>query len=494
MNLHTHQAAWAARQAAFVAYAASFGIQARADEDDEIAELRRRQESLLARSQQVLDAADAEGRQLTADESRAIQRRAQEIERIEDQVAEIDTRLSQPLPRRTSASAGDPLGGLSIGSPVARSQGAARIAPMIDLAAPVVRPTFAAMFGEAPRAAARGEECTFGRWLNALAMGDSQFVLRHGRPNAASTLTGTDGGYAVPAGVSADLFNAVVEQSQFLGRCRVVPMAAQEVSFPVLNFSDRSKGPAELTAQKVQEGDAATKQSPKMRAIGLRAKKRITYWSCTSEMLQDSLPGTDQALIQAAAGAIAMELDREILGGSGVAAMLGITSAGCRVVHAKDSGQAANTVSFANLSGMIARLLPSSWRNAVWFINQTVLPQLFSVYNPVMNSTNVVGGLPAPLTQGPDGSYRLFGLPLVVSDFMPVLSSEGDIALMDLSRYVVGMREGLRIEVSRDFLFDSDEVAFKVVQRRDGLPIDDKAITPAVGSTTVSPFVLLGAR
>jgi HK97 family phage major capsid protein len=178
------------------------------------------------------------------------------------------------------------------------------------------------------------------------------------------------------------------------------------------------------------------------------------------------------------------------MNGTGVSAMLGIQNAPCLIVAAKDGGQTASTVTYTNLTNMISRLLGTSWRNAAWFVNQTVLPQLFGVYLAVGSS----GGLPAPLTQAPDGSYRLFGLPLIVTELAPVLSSQGDVGLYDMSRFVAGVREDLRVEVSRDFLFDSDQVAFRVVQRRDGMPVDDKAITPAQGATTIGGFIALQAR
>lgn len=496
MHLIDHQAAWATRRANIDAFCRAVGMRAEAAIDDQIADLREQQERLIGRSQDLLEAADREGRELTADERRSIRRRTDQVERIAAQIEALELAGSEPQPRLTPANSGEPLGSGTVIStsqlPGVRQRGGALsdVAPaLIDLAAPVVRPTYARLFGQP---APQRDDCTFARFLNAVAARDTQFLLS--RPRAASTLTGVDGGFAVPVHSSAALFTAVVQQSQFLSRCRVVPLQGKSTAFPVLNFHDRSKGPAEFVVEKVAEGQAATKRTPKMRELTLTAHKRVLYWSCTAELMQDAAPGTDAALIQAAGGAIAMELDREIVAGTGVSMMLGINASGARIVSSKDGGQAASTVTFANLTNMISRLLGSSWANAAWYVNQTVLPKLFGVYHPVLDGANTVGGLPAPLTQAADGTYRLFGLPLVVSDFMPTLTSEGDIALYDLSRYVVGMREDLRIEVSRDFLFSSDEVAFRVVQRRDGMPIDAEATTPATGSTKLSPFVVLEAR
>lgn len=387
------------------------------------------------------------------------------------------------LPSDMSAAPGSSLGRSRIDG--------AQIAPMVDMAAAPVRPTYAALFGR-PQPAA-GEE-TFSRFLNAVSRNDTSYLYSRPRAAGAATIPGDAGGFAVPTAVSSELLELVIEQSQFLSRCRVVPMTAKTQSYPVLNIRDRSKGPAKFEAKKVAEGAAASAQTPAIEEVNLTAHKTITYWTCTRELLDDSMPGTDRALIQAAAGAIAMQLDREIWSGTGASQMLGIGASPAAIVSAKDSGQTAATVTYSNLTGMLARLLPTSWKSAVWFVSQTALPQLFGVYHPVMNSTNVVGGLPAPLTQAADGSYRLFGLPLVVTDFAPVLGAAGDVSLVDFSWYLVGMREQLRIELSTERHFEEDKVAFKVVQRRDGLPILPGPITPAVGSTTISPLVQLEAR
>lgn len=361
----------------------------------------------------------------------------------------------------------------------------ARVAPVIDMAAPVRPVNFAALFGTP---AASRDELPFTDFLHALNVGDAQ-ALRRVR-NANLSTTGSDGGFAVPAAWSADLLNAVAEQSQFLRYCRVLPLTGQSTAFPIINETDRSVGPGSLAAQAVSEGNAATRQTIKFRALELRARKAMIYWSASSELLQDAVAGTDAAMVQSAASTLAMQIDREIWSGTGVGQMLGVSAAPATIVHAKDGSQSSNTVSFTNLSGMISRLLPTSWNFATWVLHPSTLAQVFGVYL----ATGTAGGIPAPMTQGPDGTYRLFGRPVIVSDFAAPLSSQGDVALVDLRYFAVGMREDLRFEVSRDFLFDSDEVAYRVVQRRDGQPILNSAVTPARGATTLSPFVVLAGR
>lgn len=446
-----------------------------------------RMENSHARSNAIIARVQAEKRDITKDEQRQLDSIFGGFDKAEADMkaiaAEIDELERTPQPRVVPPA---PIGASPYVVTGSRSAPAGtRVPSLVDMSAPVRPVNYGALFGAAP---STREDVPFNEYLHAIEVGDAQ-VLRRVR-NANTSSVGADGGFAVGGAWSAALLNAVTEQSQFLRYCRVLPLTGQSTTFPVINDTSRATGPGDLTAERVAEGVAATRQTVKFRELVLTARKSMVYWSASSELLQDSTPGTSEAMVASAASTLAMQIDREIWTGTGAGQMQGITGAACAIVHAKDGGQSASTVTYTNLSGMVSRLLPQSWNNAVWVLHPSTLTALFGVYL----ATGASGGIPLPLSQGADGSYRLFGRPMVVSDFAAPLSSQGDIALVDMSFYAVGIREDLRFEVSRDFLFSSDEVAFRVIQRRDGQPILSSAVTPARGSTTLSPFVVLQAR
>ena len=66
--------------------------------------------------------------------------------------------------------------------------------------------------------------------------------------------------------------------------------------------------------------------------------------------------------------------------------------------------------------------------------------------------------------------------------------------LADFSQYVVGLREGMRFDNSIHAHFTTDEVLARLIERHDGQPLWDTALTLQDGTTTVSPFVTLGTR
>ncbi|RLC56945.1 MAG: phage major capsid protein, partial [Chloroflexi bacterium] len=68
-----------------------------------------------------------------------------------------------------------------------------------------------------------------------------------------------------------------------------------------------------------------------------------------------------------------------------------------------------------------------------------------------------------------------------------------DINFIDFGYYLLGDRQEMRAESSAHAQFTSDQTVFRVIERVDGRPGPQSAITPQNGST-LSPFVSLGAR
>ena len=90
--------------------------------------------------------------------------------------------------------------------------------------------------------------------------------------------------------------------------------------------------------------------------------------------------------------------------------------------------------------------------------------------------------------------WTLLGRPVFFSEKMSAIGDQGDIAFCDFSQYAIGVRSEIRFEISRDFLFQTDELASRCILRADGMPLWDEAMTLRDGVTTVSPFVTLASR
>jgi HK97 family phage major capsid protein len=73
------------------------------------------------------------------------------------------------------------------------------------------------------------------------------------------------------------------------------------------------------------------------------------------------------------------------------------------------------------------------------------------------------------------------------------LGDLGDILLVDLTKYAVGLRHELQIDVSNAPGWLTDTISYRVVVRVDGMPIWSSAFTPEHG-VTQSWAVMLQAR
>ena len=83
----------------------------------------------------------------------------------------------------------------------------------------------------------------------------------------------------------------------------------------------------------------------------------------------------------------------------------------------------------------------------------------------------------------------LSGLPLEISEKLPVLNTTGDIILADFSQYVIGDRQQVEIAFSEHVNFLSNQSVWRFVARVAGMPWLRDKITLADASNTLSPFV-----
>ena len=143
---------------------------------------------------------------------------------------------------------------------------------------------------------------------------------------------------------------------------------------------------------------------------------------------------------------------------------------------------------------MWARMPARYRKDAVWYINQEIEPQLFTM-------TLVIGtsGVPVYLpSSGAAGAQygSLFNRPVVPIEQCQKLGDKGDIVLADPSQYIGIEKANIKSDVSIHVRFVNDESLFRFIYRFNGAPYRTSAITPykANSGFTLSPFVTLDAR
>ncbi len=153
---------------------------------------------------------------------------------------------------------------------------------------------------------------------------------------------------------------------------------------------------------------------------------------------------------------------------------------------AKETSQLADTVTYMNLTRMLARMHHGCFRNSVWVVHPSTLAMLYSVSIPVFNvaSSDIVGGVGDRGLEETDSGLRIMlSRPVVVSEKVQTLGDVGDILLADFSQYCVGLRPDMSIQKSGHLYFDSDETAYRGIIRADGRGSWKGPMTPKNGST-----------
>ena len=306
---------------------------------------------------------------------------------------------------------------------------------------------------------------------------------------------GADGGFLIPPQFAATLLDASLESEIVRPRARIEPMLYSSKTVAGLDTQDHSVDIGGLTGKWLGEGGSMAAQKPRLRALILTAQKLGILLPMSNEWVADA-PDADGQISRALIAAIGWWLDYGFLNGTGAGQPKGVLNDAALIVANAEGGQAAATITYENIKAMYARLHPAAVPNAVWIANQGARAQLLGLIQAVKNAagTDFVGGSGVPIVkQGADGSMSLLGLPLLFTEKVPALGTQGDIVLADLSQYVVGLRQEISIAKSQHLYFDSDQTAYRVLLRADGRGTWSKAMTPKNGAT-LSWCVTLAAR
>lgn len=319
-------------------------------------------------------------------------------------------------------------------------------------------------------------------------------------PAGAGESDASAGGFLVQTDFASAIWTRAYDMGEILSRCMKLPISANAngIKIPGVDESSRATGSrwGGVSSVWVAEGDAATASKPKFRLVELDLKKLLSTMYVSDELLQDQT-----ALESIASRAFSEEImfmtEDAVFEGDGVGKPMGVLNAPCLVTVAKDTGQAAATLSMNNITNMWSRCWTRSRRNAAWFINQDVEPQLFQLSQVVGSAAGQGVGLPMYLPAGGinNAPYSsLFGRPVVATEYASTLGAVGDITLADYSQYVLADKRGMQAATSMHVRFLTDEMTFRFVYRVDGQPIWHTALTPFKGSNTKSPFIALAAR
>lgn len=309
--------------------------------------------------------------------------------------------------------------------------------------------------------------------------------------------TGADGGFAVPGEFASSIWQKVMGEENLMNRCASLTTSANSLTIPKDETTPWQTSGG-ILAYWEAEAQQVTASKPALSMSSIRLAKLMALVPISDELLEDSV-GLESWLQAKAPAKMAAKINTAIISGTGVGQPLGILTAatgGATISVAIESGpQTADTLVFANIQKMWARLYAPCRRSAVWLINQDCEPQLNSMaFDPAATSKTPVYLPAGGLSESPYAT--LMGRPVVPIEACSTIGDVGDIILVDLNQYWVLTKGGggVRSDVSQHLYFDQGLQAFRFTFRMNGQPAWGSSISPQNGTLTRSWAVTLDAR
>ena len=305
---------------------------------------------------------------------------------------------------------------------------------------------------------------------------------------------GSEGAFLVPPTFSTTIWDGMGgEADNLLAQTDSFPVTGDSLTIPANAETSRATGSrfGGVQGYWIAEAEQITDSFPKLRQMKLEPKELAVLVYATDKLLRNG-PAAEAYFTRAASEEIRFMTGDAIINGDGAGKPQGLLASASTIEVAKESGQKAATIVAENIIKMWARMQARARMGAVWYINQAIEPQLYTM------TINVgTGGQPVFLPAGGLSGApfaTLFGRPIVPIEYCQALGTAGDIILTNLGFYATGVQGGIRSAASIHLRFDYAETAFRFMFAVDGQPWLASAITPFDAGDTLSAAVTIAVR
>ena len=295
---------------------------------------------------------------------------------------------------------------------------------------------------------------------------------------------GVEGGFAVPNQFLPTLRMVDPQAAIFRSRATVIPAGTPpdaSVTMPCLD-----QGPARniyggMTVSWIAEGATKPETDLRLREVCLTPHEVAGHTVITDKLLRN-WAAADGLITQMLRLCLNGTEDTAFYSGSGVGQPQGVINSPARI----DIGRAgANAIAFADIRNMYAQLKFGG--SPVWIASQTILPQ---ITNLVDAGNHLIWAPNANVIGGPPGT--LYGIPLMFNDRSVGLGTRGDLILVDMSYYLIKDGSGPFVAASPHVYFTTNKTVIKIFWNVDG----QSWLNAPLGlegsvANTVSPFIVL---
>lgn len=307
---------------------------------------------------------------------------------------------------------------------------------------------------------------------------------------------GSDGGVLVQPDHVNEVFMLTVGKSQIASKCKIIDTDTGTVTLNLVDETSRATGSRRggVQAYRRAEAGSVTATKPKFHREEIRADAMDALYYATDELLDD-VSALQSLVAPMFADELYWKLEDEILGGNGAGGQcLGVLNSPVTIEVAKESGQANNTIVYANVVAMLDSLLPSSEARAEFVHHRLARAQFRNMVHTPGSNTDFMPYVPRGGGVLGEKFDTLAGYPAQAIEQARAVGNAGDLILADWSYYALVRRKGIQASQSAHIAFLTGETAFKWSQRVGGAPLLKAPITDAYGNGTTSPFVVLAAR
>ncbi len=301
---------------------------------------------------------------------------------------------------------------------------------------------------------------------------------------------GSEGGFLLPAEYEKRVLDANLEDEIVRPRAMVYGLRkgrGNSLTIPATADTDHSSFEvAGIVSYWGTEGGTKTESQPTLRQIEMKVNELYCYTETSDLLLEDSFIPISDLVGKLFHQNLKWRFDNAFINGTGGGQPKGILQSNACGEQTAESGQTASTIIYENLCGMLGKLMPGSFKNSVWLAEISTIPSLLQMHLKIG-----VGGVYFPVLTGAAGKFNMLFRPVIFTEHLPAIGSSGCLLLADFSQYLIVLKEGLRLETSRDFKFRQNQTVFRMVARLDGCTASDSSLTLKSG-TIVFPFVKLG--
>lgn len=308
--------------------------------------------------------------------------------------------------------------------------------------------------------------------------------VRRYQERAFSMGVGAEGGiFVAPEVMTAELLKLSSEMGIVRSRARIIgPGASPDASLSIPAMVQGSNG-AEGGAVVVWTGEGATMSETDAEIEDVTFEpKEVTAYSTVTDKLLRNAPSAGSFIMDILGGAMASAEDYAMLRGDGVGKPLGIIKTPGRLLVTRNTS---SKWLYEDILNMEAALYAVSQDSAVWVGSRSGFVQAKDLRdssgNRIYTDVNIVKGFPAMLD----------GLPFIWTGRLPVLGSEGDLALLDFSKYIIKDGVGPLISMSEHSEFKANKTVIKIVKSVDGQGWVREPLTLEDGVTEASPYIVL---